>query len=338
MAKEKAQPDAEATPDEIEQGAPGPFDIEEPEMFPVENTSGPAGKNDDKGPDIHAGSPDLDDAGDDDAAEASSDETEDDTTDETALSGAMIDRALDAGLTEDQANALGVDALTGILDRLDQQAAELAKNVPDTEPATESETPKVEPYKLKLDPDLHEDDVVLAFNEMNEHYAGLMQTMSERLGRMEQTHTAAAEAERTTRMDRMFKDLGKEWEDVYGKGSTSKMSRRSDGYKARDEVEQHMKVLAAGYKAQGRQVPDEADLFMRAHRGTHGDKQATISQTRKAEKVRNRQGQFVARPSHRRTGSSTSSPTRNAAESVARKLSDIGFPVVDESVLEGIPK
>jgi hypothetical protein len=210
---------------------------------------------------------------------------QDSGSDAPELDDELLARAEEFGISRDDARRLGTaDSISRVIDAIERRSAKSAK----------AETPASSKFNLKIDPDLYDPEFVKALNEMNEHYHA----------QVEAARSEMRDYLNQQRVEQHFGKLGDEWSELFSgpKGDRNK-----------DKVKVEMQALEAGYKATGRKVPAESELFNRALRGVFGDHTQSLARKQVDNQIRNRQGQFVSRPSQR---NGNGIPSR--AESVAR--------------------
>lgn len=140
---------------------------------------------------------------------------------------------------------------------------------------------------------------------------------------------AAAEAA-AREFDGWVDELGEEWADVLGKGSSFALDPNSPHAKARELLSRQMVHIWAGYQQQGYQPPKGKDLFMRALRAEHGDR-ITDAAARKASKnvietINQRARQTTSRPTQRKY-SDNLSPEKRALRTAENFYRDKGIKV-----------
>lgn len=268
-----------------------------------------------------------DDDGDDEetpgasGADAASDGEDNDFTDE------LIARAEEAGFNDEQAKAFGTPAMLeqaitayerglAALGRKKQEGSDGDGEVKN--PASASD----EPFKHGLDPELYDPSVLKALDAMAAHYESKMKGLGDQLQQILSAQEDRAQSEFEVRVEGMIDGLGKSFHDLLGKGSVSAGSEHA---KNRLALIDEMTALAAGYKATGKAVPKEAELFSRALRSAFGENLSNLAKTELLNQARNRKGQYTHRPNRTRSnnGQKDKTPEQRAVHNVASRLNEI---------------
>ena len=184
------------------------------------------------------------------------------------------------------------------------------------EPAKETATPQpstTEKFKVELDPDAYDADLVKQVNAMNDYYHSRaekadahIKEMQDHLNRQMRADQSRAVVKRETDLRQFIETLPKEHAEIVNNG-------KFDSF--RDEVD----AIEAGYAARGRAIPK--DLFDRGLRAALGEQMETIARRQVKEKVTKRQSQSIARPG--RSGKQSSgNPTKDAAAFAAKYQKD----------------
>lgn len=132
-------------------------------------------------------------------------------------------------------------------------------------------------------------------------------------------------------VDQAFSSLGQKFESIIGRGTRFDLAPHSQTLANRRQILQDVLALSASYERQGVQPPI-AQLVKRATYGRFGDKLAAAavaeSNQNTVERVRNRQGQFIAQPTATspRGAAERSDPVKNAENAVGAKLQKFGVP------------
>jgi len=212
---------------------------------------------------------------------------------------ALLEQAQELGIEEEEARELG-PSLKRTVALMERQFAKVGRERQQAPPPEQQRTtPERKKFELKLNKDLMDPEVAAALEAMHAHYEETVAGLQTKLDGVEGFHRAKAHEEFSQQFDTWIDELGDGYKPVFGKGRGDQVSKREQ--KARVEVIQEMDALAAGYNQTGRKVPGAKTLFERAVRQLHGDKAETVVRRRVSQQLRDRQGQYVARPSHRKT-------------------------------------
>jgi len=215
----------------------------------------------------------------------------------------LLDEAESLGYSRELAEELGK---AGLLERalgdVDRRA-ELLGRQKEAPPAAAEEQVQAPPaedaYKIVLEGDEYDPEVVKALQGMNAHYAGQMaQVRSELKGALTKLEEQQIERQ-NEQFDARLAGLGDEYTDLLGKEPLSKLNRGGEQYANRLKLLETMDVLSTGYEQMGRDVPDST-LFQRALRTQFGDTIATQERKKIAGQLDKQKGQMIARPTKRR--------------------------------------
>jgi hypothetical protein len=159
------------------------------------------------------------------------------------------------------------------------------------------------PIKMELDVDDYGEDLhghlgatAKVINQQAAEIAEMKEMLTGVMGHAQAQQAAAYEAE----VDTFFDGISETYGDVFGKGKLSELPEGGAEATKRIEVSQAAVDLEDGFKRRGQPVPGRTELFNRAVRSVAGDKAATIAREEVATQVRNSQGQFAAKPTHRK--------------------------------------
>jgi hypothetical protein len=120
----------------------------------------------------------------------------------------------------------------------------------------------------------------------------------------------------------MVEGLGKDYEDLLGKGPRDALKQTSQTYKARMKILGRMDTLAEEYRKAGERVTEET-LFEEAVSSLFGDAQKRLARKQVASKVEAHGRSAIGRPSH--TGTAPA-PTayQSAVKAVQEKMREQG--------------
>jgi hypothetical protein len=240
-------------------------------------------------------------------------------TGESPISKELAQRALDLGLSEEEAIVLdgkGEGALGAMLDTMesimaDDEKAAGAQAAAETK--TDTKKDEVKGFELKFENEEDIDPELLGnIKGMKAYYEREMAALVEnnkKLGeKVDGLIGGIEEQERqqfVKRFDGMVDGLGLEFADTFGKGSTNDLGRRSKAFKNRDSVRGRMHAIAKGMADTGQEIPDEKVLFDLSMNSLFKTKMDTGASSRLHKKTTARGKQRIGRPATKKTGSMT---------------------------------
>jgi|GEM_PF-3837393 len=130
--------------------------------------------------------------------------------------------------------------------------------------------------------------------------------------------------QRINAFDGFIAELGDDWADTLGKGGSLDLPADSQERKARDAIWDAQEAILAHAQMTQQPPPSPRELFNRARRMVYGDKIETEARRKVLKMVRDEQGRFTARPTHREMRSNLS-PDERARRAVAAKLREKGL-------------
>jgi len=232
----------------------------------------------------------------------------------------LLHRAAEAGLTESEVKEYGADSaqLGKALDLIDRQLARqyrsLAKQSEQKEPVKE-EPPawdlakaweeeldvqlpgEDEPTKRKMKEAVHP-ALSKIIDAMHAHYKGQISKLEQAVQWLGGEATRRQQAEQEEFADRLFAEMGEELEPLIGKGPTRKLPANSKARKARDEILADAVMYLNGAEKAGKKVEVTA-AFMKKIAKMHEPSPQQKEKEQGEERLRDDDGRFVARPTHR---------------------------------------
>ncbi len=268
------------------------------------------------------------------AEEKVTDDPDDDKPVEVvAISDDLLTQAIKAGLSMAEARSFGTDELlTTALVAMARSAKNVKTTAQSGEKAAEATAP-VADFKLDLDPDLYEPEVIKAFEGMQKHVQDQMGAMqAQHKSVLDELHTQRQQ-DSERRVDGMFTALGGDWQDVFGDGPTTALRQTSAHAKNRAKVIEQMNMVEAGAKALGKPVP--ADLFHNTVDSVFSEHVTSIADAVTGDAVDARRAQALVPPTGRegKPMSKEEATVQHVREEmVARGLepSDDGYDYDDE--------
>jgi len=205
------------------------------------------------------------------------------------------------------------------------------------EAAAEQQQQSTESLLQKLDIGLSEDfddDVVAAFNKINDHYHGQVEGLIKQntaLHKQVESLVQFANEYQNDRLnqfaDRFFGSLGDEYADELGKGTLAEVSPEAQQLR-REIVADALDYVRLG-QSSGRGPKDLDPALRQALSIRFFDKHQQLARKEVAKKVEQRKGQSIARPTQRRSASGT--PDQAAASFAERWYREHG---IDEQSIE----
>jgi hypothetical protein len=150
----------------------------------------------------------------------------------------------------------------------------------------------------KFDPDVHDPEIISAFNALKEHIANQEERIEQltEVGRsVESSATAAATREVETWFDHSVAGLGEEFKEILGEGGYSTLKLGSSQRAKRDAIAENITVMMAGYNAVGKQPPSRDKIFEIAAGNVLAGDFAKIQERKTQKSVNERRSQHVNR-------------------------------------------
>jgi len=227
----------------------------------------------------------------------------------------LMQAALDVGLEPDDIDQLGsMEAIQNYIDIAQRQMNEV-------EADEEEERPD-----FSLDYELPEgtpDEVKVAVE-------GLVGKLEEKLANFERVFgdfenmQESAQIEQTeAQFDQMIEEVGDGFSGLFGSGPTEELPDDSQFLENRVLLIEEMNTLAAGYEAQGREVPSEDVLMQKALASAFTQDRDEIQAAQMRAAINSRRDAFTASPTQRR--GRAMSPEAAAKQSVRSYMEQSGL-------------
>ncbi len=230
-----------------------------------------------------------------------------------AISEGVLGLAVQAGFSLSEAKSFGSEQT---LLKVIQIVGE--KNTPAKEKGEESQASLLSDLP-KLDPEQYEPEAIETFNKMRDAIQKQQETIEQLVqGNQQSQENQAAQNEREiiAWFDGKVAGLGKQYEKTLGEGSHGSLNQGSSQHAKREEIADHINLLAAGYASTGRESPSLDVLFDQATKFVLQDEMSGVKEKELSDRLRNRAKQHVARTGSTKVG------TLETAEASEKELVD----------------
>jgi len=218
---------------------------------------------------------------------------------EDGITDDLLERAVKSGLSITEARGFSSsNDLERTVSLLESRQTETNKS---TDDKTEDGTDKADkPFDSGLSKDDYDEKIVDTINNLGQKVQDLTKENAE----LKESSKQAAErteseavAAHTAWYDNQIKELGEEFEDVFGKGTIKDIKEDSPQYKNRAALETEMMAIVKGKVATKQTVPPKEKVFEMALRNLHSEKLKQTSQKTTSEKLKKRASQTLGRGS-----------------------------------------
>ena len=175
----------------------------------------------------------------------------------------------------------------------------------------------------EFDMDSVPDDLRPVLEQMTKAYQSRIEALEGQLGQYNEYVSNQAEKAVQQEFDGFVAELGPKYESLFGTGTTSSLTGDSSALGNRTKVLEEMNIMAKGYEASNREVPDEKVLFNRAINSLFGDELRNLDTAARESQIAKRRGAFVGRPSSRH--GKQASPEAAAIASVRQYMEEAGI-------------
>ena len=230
------------------------------------------------------------------------------------ISEGVLELAVQSGLSVAEAKTFGNDQIL-------LKAIQILRPISGTEKKEESTEQVLLLSDLPdLDPEQYEPEVIASFKKMK----GAIQEQQKVLEQIVQ-ETQASQANQATQNEREITawfdgkvtGLGNDYEKTLGKGSHGSLDRGSSQYAKREEIADHISLMAAGYSSTGREVPPLDVLFDQAAKFVLQDEMNGKKEKQLSDRLRKRATQHINRAGSENVG------TPKTAESSEAELASM---------------
>jgi len=234
---------------------------------------------------------------------------EDDTTgektddDDYVLSDDVITRAIRLGMEFPEVQKFpSNELLTKVCDDLESARASVraAESKLAEKTGEKKETPEEEefkPFELKFEnEDEIDESITKAVKSMNEHYAGQVKKLQDKIKTMGDAQKMADVETYESTLDTLFTSVGKEFKEFVGEGPIRNLGRGSQQVRYRNQVVAAMNTIDESYySSHGERLPMD-ELFNRGVETVFGDKSKEITKKNVAKTLKERGGQTLHKP------------------------------------------
>lgn len=220
-----------------------------------------------------------------DEEDGTGDESDDGSEEPPAVDDALVERAVRAGLTMEDARKSPASVLEAFIKRAESDA-ESGKPDDGSNDGEEEKDP-LEGIP-ELDSDEYDKELVNTFSSLRD----IVRKQHEELTSLRKSGTpedseSVESAEFIGWLNAQVSALGEDYHDLFGKGPYSKLEDEK-ARAARDVLIRHMDVAEEDAKALGRNVPEREELFKAALSSAFGDKLKEIKGKELAKKAASR--------------------------------------------------
>jgi hypothetical protein len=234
-------------------------------------------------------------------------------------SSAVLEQAVRAGIPLDDASLMPESALQNVIASVEREVLAAKERAQSEIASQKKEEEQKEPNPLdnlpKLDPEVYDEDVIRAFDQVSE----VIKSQSKQIEDLKVASEKASshgQDEALREAGRWFDDrvasLGEDFHDSLGKGTWSSLSQGSSQAANREKIAEQIDVMASGYTATGRTVPPRDELFSKAARFVLQGEFDRVREQRLSDAMTKRSATHLHRP-----GSSNVTKNMTPAEEAA---------------------
>ena len=227
----------------------------------------------------------------------------------------LMQAALDVGLEPDDIDQLGsIEAIQNYIDIAQRQMKEVEADKEEERPdfSLDYELPENTPDNVK-------EAVEGLVSKLEEKLAGFERVF----GEFEDIQESAQIEQSEAQFDQMIEDVGSNFSGLFGSGPTEELADDSPYLENRVLLIEEMNALAAGYEAQGRDVPDEGVLMQKAIASAFTQDRDALAAQQMRSAIDSRRDAFTASPTQRR--GRAMSPEAAAKQSVRSYMEQAGL-------------
>lgn len=189
------------------------------------------------------------------------------------------------------------------------------------------------PTREMMDPELYD-----YLTEREQFYAQRDAEREQRVAAIENHYRQTQQDAATQTVVGFFEGLGEEYADLFGKGPVHMLKSESPELANVNRVLEAADAFAAGFEAQGKRIPSDPVLLKKALLATFPERIEQSARNKLVNQLRNRRGQFTARPTQRQ-GRPLTGEDRQVAN-IRAKMAELGMnpnDADDDDVDDGLP-
>ncbi len=208
-----------------------------------------------------------------------------------AISEGVLGLAAQAGFSAAEAQSFGSE---GTLLKVIQMVADRKEPVKKEE---QKQVPLLGDLP-ELDPEQYEPEAIETFKKMKDaiqKQQEVIEQLVQGTQQFQENQAAQNEREIESWFDQKVTGLGKNYEKTLGQGSYGDLSQGSSQIAKRDEIAEHISLLAAGYESTGRESPPLDVLFDQAAKFILQDDISEVKERQLSDRLRKRAKQHIAR-------------------------------------------
>ena len=236
-----------------------------------------------------------------------------------------ITRAMQVGMTpRDIRTFKSAESLANVTQAMEGFKGRKSREDRENEEAAETEIEAEDPYAdmPKLDSEVHDPQVIAAFDKLVEISRKQQEELETFRGQSDETSRKVTDAQ-TKEVERWFdtqvEGLGENFHESLGEGAHASLDRGSSQYANREAIVGQMSVMLAGYDAQEMEAPPSKEVFDAAARLVLGDEYQKIRDKKLADDLSSRATQHMQRAGGQKS-TETQTPEEEAAAAVDAKF------------------
>ena len=208
------------------------------------------------------------------------------------ISEGVLGLAIQSGFSVAEAQTFGSDqTLLTAIQIIGKKSTPVAEENKEKQTSLLSDLPK-------LDPEQYEPEAIETFNKMKDAIQKQQETIEQLVQgtqQFQENQAAQNEREITAWFDGKVTGLGKQYEKALGEGSHGSLNQGSSQYAKREEIADHISLMAAGYTSTGREVPSLDTLFEQATKFVLQDEMSEVKEKELSNRLRKRATQHINR-------------------------------------------
>ncbi len=149
-----------------------------------------------------------------------------------------------------------------------------------------------------LDPEQYEPEAIETFKKMKvaiQEQQKAIEQLTQETQSSQANQAAQNEREITAWFDQKVAGLGEGYENTLGKGSHGSLNRGSSQFAKREEIADHINLMAAGYSSTGREQPPLDTLFDQAAKFVLQDETNGLNEKKLSDRLSKRSAQHINR-------------------------------------------